>query len=330
MTHTEIVEALRGLRALRFEEFVADVIRSTKRFRRIETNVTEHGWQFDILAEEDSGGISHEPTLWYFDVKAKRGRLSQEDISSIGSLFHITRQQNPHARLVIASLTPPSAPAKAYAKQIGAEIWDASHLIEIAAADVLQAYLGDSAGRGATGSHVRAKADAYRSALLSVPVGEESWVAYQTLVRDVLEFLYCPPLDQPESESADADKRNRRDIILGNGAPDGFWAAVRSIYDAHYVVADAKNYAEPVGKRPILEVAHYLKSYGCGLFGMVLSRRGASAAGQHAIREQWIASRKMIIALSDEDVLTMLQLKIETGAPEEFLRERIRRFRLSL
>jgi hypothetical protein len=117
---------------------------------------------------------------------------------------------------------------------------------------------------------------------------------------------------------------------MENGAPDGFWSRIRTIYDAHYIVVDAKNYSAPLKKRPILDIAHYLKPHGCGMFGIIFSRAGASGAADHAVREQWIASRKMIVVLSDADAKEMLRLKAEAGDPEELLRRRIAAFRMSL
>jgi len=91
-----------------------------------------------------------------------------------------------------------------------------------------------------------------------------------------------------------------------------------------------KNYEEPLDKRPVLDIAHYLKPYGCGLFGILVSRRGASDACLHAIREQWIGAQKMIVVISDEQLLEMLRIKGEAGAPEEIIRASIATFRMSL
>jgi hypothetical protein len=110
----------------------------------------------------------------------------------------------------------------------------------------------------------------------------------------------------------------------------GIRTHIRDAYSAHYIVVDAKNYEEPLDKRPVLEIAHYLKSYGCGLFGMLVSRRGASEAGMPAIREQWIGAQKMIVVIDDNQVHEMLRIKSEGGAPEEILRNMIATFRMSL
>jgi len=106
-------------------------------------------------------------------------------------------------------------------------------------------------------------------------------------------------------------------------------AQSRLIY-SHYIVIDAKNYGRRIEKRAVIEIAHYLKLFGCGLFGIIVSRYGPARSGDYAAREQWIASQKMIIILSDDDVIKMLQMKAIGNRPEELLRSKIADFRVSL
>jgi hypothetical protein len=105
---------------------------------------------------------------------------------------------------------------------------------------------------------------------------------------------------------------------------------VRDIYQGHYIVVDAKNYFDPLSKRPVLDISHYLKPYGCGMFSIIVSRRGYGNAGKHAAKEQWIGNKKMIVSLSDEDLLKMLDHKRENALPEDIIKKYISSFRVSL
>jgi hypothetical protein len=119
-------------------------------------------------------------------------------------------------------------------------------------------------------------------------------------------------------------------MICENSTMTGFWTLIRTTYAAQYIVIDAKNYSEPIEKQPVLDIAHYLKAHGCGLFGILVTRKGASEAAEHAIREQWISARKMIVVLADTDVEEMLRIKTSGGKPEEIIRKKIADFRMSL
>ena len=158
--------------------------------------------------------------------------------------------------------------------------------------------------------------------------GREDCYLYQSLVGEIIEELFCPPLDKPIQENSDFTKSNRRDFIVPNYATDGFWSFLREKYSADYVVVDAKNYSRKVKKNDILQISNYLKPHGAGLFGIIFSRKGGDSAGcLHTIREQWMVHQKLILVLDDTDVENML---VSSGGAEDIIGAKIEEFRLSM
>lgn len=166
--------------------------------------------------------------------------------------------------------------------------------------------------------------------LKSLPAGRANWVPYQKLISRIFERLFCPPLSTPIVERLDETRVNRRDMILPNYADRGFWAFVRARYQADFLVVDAKNHVEPVGKAEALQVLNYLKAHGAGLLGMIVCRRGYDWSCAATLREQWALEGKMLVVLSDEHVERMLRIKEAGGPPEDVIRQWIEDFRLSL
>lgn len=163
------------------------------------------------------------------------------------------------------------------------------------------------------------------------PSGRADCYVYQSLVGDILEHLFTPPLNPPIPELADKSKSNRRDFIMPNYSEKGFWAFMRNKYGADYVIVDAKNHTRKVKKNEALQMANYLKRHGAGLFGMIVSRKGGDSAGcEHTLREQWLISQKMILVLSDDDIIEMLMAKSDGRPPEDVLGRKIEKFRLSM
>lgn len=163
------------------------------------------------------------------------------------------------------------------------------------------------------------------------PPGRADCYVYQSLVGDILEHLFTPPLNKPIPELSDKTMANRRDFIMPNYSDKGFWAFMREKYGADYVIVDAKNYARKVTKTEALQVANYLKQHGAGLFGIIISRKGGDYAGcEHTLREQWLISQKMILVLSDDDIIEMLMAKSDGRPPEDVLGRKIEQFRLSM
>ncbi len=166
--------------------------------------------------------------------------------------------------------------------------------------------------------------------LNSIKPGKSDCYSYQKLIANIMEHLFTPPLGKPRYELADKTKTNRRDITMPNYAENGFWRHLREGNFADYIVIDAKNLSKSIEKRDVLQVSNYLKKFGAGLFGMIISRNKPHQNAIHTQREHWIADNKLIIFLQDEDIIQMLTMKDGAGKPEEVIRQKIEDFRLSL
>jgi hypothetical protein len=213
----------------------------------------------------------------------------------------------------------------------GIEIWDSYRLAYECPDDVALSFFGERIeSKPDVLVAPQTQAGAFEELLRGIPSGQPTAAQFQDAVAKIFTYLFCPPLETPRYEHTDEDRRNRRDMIMENAAPSGYWAHLRAVYSAHYVVIDAKNHQDPIEKDEALRIAHYLKSHGCGLFGILVTRRGASDGCRHAIREQWITNQKMLVVLSDADVVEMLRLKERGGAAAEIIRARIAEFRMKL
>jgi len=327
MTPSEYQSLLQSLPPRGLERLVADVIRGQERFYEVHLNSVVNGMEVDILAQE-AGTSATDPVIWVFEVKASiivgidavRRLAATREI--LGSRFKIA-----HLVLVVAGQLAPSAlPA---AKQMGIEIWDCQELLRLASEEVLERYFGQAPDKTVI-SEEDAKGESLLKSLESTEPGKKSWSAYQGLSSKIIEYLFCPPLVLRRYDFPDMTAHDRRDAIFENAAFDGYWAQLRQTYKAEYVVVDAKNYSAPIEKRPVLELAHYLKPHGCGLFGILMCRKGSSAAARRAIQEHWIGCQKLIVVLADSDAKEMIEIKRKGGKPEEQLARIIADFRMAL
>lgn len=174
------------------------------------------------------------------------------------------------------------------------------------------------------------RANSFRKQLLDCPPGKSHWSIYQRLIGNLLEAFFVPPLENTIIECSDEYQVNRRDFVLPNYCTEGFWEFLRQQYSADYVVVDAKNYTSPIKKKEVLQIANYLKKHGTGLFAIIFSRAGAGNSARITLREQWLLYGKLIVVLSDDDVLAMLTASASGGQPDSILRQRIEEFRLRM
>lgn len=66
---------------------------------------------------------------------------------------------------------------------------------------------------------------------------------------------------------------------------------------------------------------------GCGLFGLICTRREIQNSAKTALLGQWLHYRKMIVCLTDQDLINMLLLKEEGNDPNLIIKEKITSFR---
>ena len=317
------------LRPVELEKFINELFISRGSFLRVEFNPVINNRQIDITLVEKNRGAISEGATWAVEIKSYRSLVSINVIDAFYGKLLDLQEVNPKINLLLIATSGYTKASIAKSQKLGISLWGPKELYGLYTKSkiVLSASIPPES---AADESIETKVNAFKEVLNGIEAGEKHWSKYQSLVVDILEFLLCPPLGSPEVELADKDKRNRRDIIFENSANDGFWKIVRDNYEGHYVVVDAKNYAKPLTKRPILDISHYLKVYGCGLFSIIVSRKGYSPSGDHAAKEQWIGSHKMIVSLSDEDIVKMLELKQEGLNPEDVIKGYISKFRMLL
>jgi hypothetical protein len=327
MTLRDFQETLQGMSEGELEQFVADLLIRSGRFKDVRLVHGAREFGKDIEAFELDPLLT-QPRRWIFEVK--KMRLVSADIAHyLHSVAKAAELNDPSSQVVLVTSGSLTRSAVEALKGTNVQVWDSQKLSQLATPDLIEEYFG-TRREGVKPDSDASKANGFRATLKGTAAGKQAWSAYQRLIADILEFLFCPPLEPPRYELPDADVRNRRDMVFENPHGNGFWAQVRGDYSAHYIVVDSKNYDKPIGKRSVLDIAHYLKPYGCGLFALLVSRERPSPAAQHATREQWIGGNKMVVHLDDTHIDEMLELRASGGEPQEVIRRQIANFRMSL
>ncbi|OAP38447.1 hypothetical protein AU381_23050 [Sinorhizobium glycinis] len=153
---------------------------------------------------------------------------------------------------------------------------------------------------------------------------------YETLCMSVFVKLFDPHLYGFEKQAETTDGGNRYDFIcrISSGSP--FWDGLRHDFRTRAILFECKNYEEQIGADQIYSTERYLFSTALRTVGVLISRLGPSPAAIRAAQGAMRESGKLLILLSNRDLIEMLGLSSQEHGAENFLDKRVWDFIISL
>jgi hypothetical protein len=172
--------------------------------------------------------------------------------------------------------------------------------------------------------------ESLKQRLTRVPAGTKDASAYQRLVLEILNFLFNPELIDGEPEIRTVDGTERRDIIFTNDSDQSFWSYMRTEHSGVFLMFETKN-TESVDNTHLNQTATYLGDR-IGRLGFIVTRKALQEAQQKKAFSIYNDShpRKIILALSDLDLIAMLDMKCAGRDPMKYIQKLYRSFRTSV
>lgn len=314
----------RSFREFEFEKYLSELIKLNKDFSDTATEKiigADRRKRIDIYTKTKTDEL-------YIEVKAL-SFLDSRGIKEVIRQLDLYKQDAGKGKLVLAFPGVLTEDATIYFSKGNIQVWDIPYIAERFKNEIPK--VSHPIFQALFGKHSKKQLEkGLIEKLEKTKSGKTEWNIYQKLLNEILARLFCPPLSNPIYELSDEFKINRRDFIMPNYCDSGFWAYIRNMYNADFIVIDAKNYTKKVQKKDVLQICNYLKSHGAGLFGIIITRNGGDTSCLHTIKEMWAMQKKLIIILTDEDIKQMLNLKAVGNNPEDIIKQKIEQFRLSL
>jgi hypothetical protein len=172
------------------------------------------------------------------------------------------------------------------------------------------------------------RATELRAKLRACPPGESSWKEFQNICGEILTYTLVPPLLQPKEEISTSNGRQRRDLIFHMPYnASNFWTWIMLTFKAVALIVECKNYSQELQADELTITSKYLDDTRLGLFGIIVSRKGYSESARDEQKRLWINDNKMILSLTDEDLVKMLRLKQAREDPAKVIDNAHRLFR---
>lgn len=149
---------------------------------------------------------------------------------------------------------------------------------------------------------------------------------YEELCREVAAFLFDPHLYGFEGQAQTTDGGNRFDFICRIKPGNPFWDGLRADFRTRSVLFECKNYKDRITADQVYSTERYLFSSALRTVCVLISRKGPDAGCERAAQGALREAGKLILLLSNADLIEMLKLKAEGEDCTTYLDEKIWKF----
>lgn len=162
--------------------------------------------------------------------------------------------------------------------------------------------------------------------LKNIKPGRNEWRLYEDLCIEILTYAFTPPLSPPTIQSRSEDGLDRRDAIYAIRPGNKIWDALRTECRTRFVVAEFKNFEDEPGQKEVESLQQYLFPKAMRSFGILCSRKKPSDSALLARRRAWVENEKLIVMLSDEGMIDLLNAKDSDNDPAEIIDAQLEEF----
>ncbi len=161
---------------------------------------------------------------------------------------------------------------------------------------------------------------------------KESSNEYEKLCYKVLRILFAGDLTLWSQQEHSNEELFRFDLIckIKNGNTKDFWKMAEEYFKSKYIVFEFKNYKGQITQKEIFTTEKYLYLKALRGVAIIISANGADKHAEKAIRGILREEGKLIINLSNYDMVEMLKIKIDNEDPADYLSSKLDKLLIDL
>lgn len=166
--------------------------------------------------------------------------------------------------------------------------------------------------------------------LTNCKVGIKYFQEYEEVCTDIIQYLFGKEFMIASNQHKTDDKLFRMDLLCTLKGTSAFWELLIHHYNSHFIVFEFKNYARPLPQNMIFITEKYLFNATLRNVAIIISRKGfaknALVAAVGCLKE----SGKLILDITDDDLVKMLHQKLDGTEPADYLLEKLERLLMSI
>lgn len=162
----------------------------------------------------------------------------------------------------------------------------------------------------------------WKKELLRIIPGNDQFSQYEHVCTEILKYVLgdCLTLWATQEKSNGGLYRFDLCCKIKNDAKQDFFDTIRHYFNTKYIVFEFKNYTDKITQKEIYTTEKYLYEKALRKVAIIISRSGADDHALQAVRGSLRENGKLIICLSDNSLLEMIDIKDHgEQEPAEFL-----------
>jgi len=147
--------------------------------------------------------------------------------------------------------------------------------------------------------------------LRHIEPGREQFQKYEEFCIDILKYALGSYLTLWESQEQTDGGMHRFDLCckIKNGVHHDFFDSIKYYFNTKYIVFEFKNYIGKITQKEIYTTEKYLYGTALRKVAIIISRKGNDENALRAVKGSLREDGKLILCLSDQDLLKMANLK---------------------
>lgn len=166
--------------------------------------------------------------------------------------------------------------------------------------------------------------------LIHCKTGKKNFQEYERICTDIIQYLFGKEFMITSDQHKTGDELFRMDLLCSLKGTSAFWELLIHHYNSRFIVFEFKNYAQSLPQNMIFITEKYLFNATLRNVAIIISRKGftknASIAAVGCLKE----NGKLILDVTDDDLVKMLHQKLEGAEPADYLLEKLERLLMSI
>lgn len=161
------------------------------------------------------------------------------------------------------------------------------------------------------------------SKLTACKHGKNHAAEYEEICTAIIKYLFAAEFSQFSEQHRTRDAMFRMDVLCALKGTTAFWQMLTHYYNTKFVVFEFKNYAKRVQQNLVYVTDKYLFHPALRNVAFIISRKGFDKHAHEAAMGILKESGKLIVDLTDDDLIKMILAKTDGEEPSDYLLNKV-------